>query len=238
MIEKYSEEGDLILDVLDNANNFKNWLYEQIKPFIRGNILEFGSGHGSYSEKIIKDFPQSKICLSDIDNNYVNQLQNKFNKVNVTACKIDLCNQNDFKQINSLTQSAIAINVLEHVINDIDALNNVYDKLDSNGRFIILIPSHKFLYNRFDKNFGHYRRYSKKDILLKVNKTKFKVNKLFYFNFFSIFGWFFEGNILKKEIPNKKSIYLFDKLVPFFRFFEKYILRKKIGISLILVLEK
>jgi hypothetical protein len=46
------------------------------------------------------------------------------------------------------------------------------------------------------------------------------------------------GNILKKTILNENAVGLLNTLVPILRFGEKFIIRKKIGISLIAVLEK
>lgn len=238
MTEKYSKEGNINLELVDKANNFTNFVYEQIKPFLKGTILEVGSGIGTYSKKIINDFPNNKIMLSDIDEEYVNQLKNKFTQSNVDVVKLDLMNKYDFGNINKSIDAAFALNVLEHVKDDVQALNNIYDVLSPGGLFIILVPAHKFLFNCIDESIGHYRRYNKREILKKLTHTKFKIRTLFYFNFLSLFGWFWTGNILRRKTVNESAMSLFNSIVPILRIFEKYVLRKKIGISLIVVLEK
>ena len=50
----YSAEGDKTLENLHNASRFTDWMYAQVKPHLKGDILEIGSGIGTYSEKIIR----------------------------------------------------------------------------------------------------------------------------------------------------------------------------------------
>lgn len=239
MLKKYSKEGNKNLSIIDKFPNFTNWMYSEIKPYLTGDILEVGSGLGTYSEKIVKDFKNSKIILSDIDYKYLKELKVKFkHKKNITITKLDLSNFHDFKKLNQKLDSVFALNVLEHIEDDISTLNNIYKILRKKGKSIILVPAHKFLFNCIDSSIGHYRRYSKKEIIEKISKTKFKIKKIFYFNFLSIFGWYINGNILKKKIVNENAIGVLNKIVPFLKFFEKYILMKKIGISLIIILEK
>ncbi len=212
-------------------------MYEQAKPNLKGTILEIGSGRGTYSKLIIKDFPNNKIILSEIDENYIDQLHKTFDNRLVSTIKLNIEEKSDFVQIESF-DSAFALNVLEHVEHDVDALNNLYEKLNSKGTLTILVPAHQFLYNCMDKSVGHYRRYNKKLIKEKIAHTKFKIKKLFYFNAISIPGWYWSGNILKKDILSENKMKLFDKLVPVLKFIETHILRKTIGMSLVAVLEK
>ena len=134
--------------------------------------------------------------------------------------------------------TAVAVNVLEHINDDTGAFKNVYSSLKKGGHFIVLVPAHQALYNIIDKSIGHYRRYAKKDLIAKAEGAGFKVDELFYFNFFSIFVWYLNGNILKKNTLNAGFLKIFDFFVPVFRALEKNILKGKIGISLIIILEK
>lgn len=236
--KKYSDQGKQNLSNTDKANLFVDWMYGEVKPFLNGNILEVGSGIGTYSKKIAKDYGGSQIILSDIDNEYVEKLNNIYaSNPAVKTIQLDLNKPVDFEKIDKKIDSVIALNVLEHVENDINALNNIYNLLEPNGKLILLVPAHKFLFNCIDNFLDHFRRYTKKELLQKISQTKFKTKKVFYFNFPAIIGWYINGNIMKKNI-SEGSVSIFDKFVPFFKFFEKHILRKKMGISLIAILEK
>jgi 2-polyprenyl-3-methyl-5-hydroxy-6-metoxy-1,4-benzoquinol methylase len=236
--KKYTQQGNQNLSNTDKANRFTDWMFSEINPYIEGNILEVGSGIGTFSKKITSDFKDRKIILSDIDPEYVKGLRNAYSpNKNIQAIKLDLGRSSDFQNINNKINTVIALNVLEHVENDVDALKNIYNLLAPNGKLILLVPAHKFLFNCIDVSLDHFRRYTKKELLQKISQTDFKLKKLFYFNFPAIVGWYFNGNILKKNI-SEGSVSLFNKFIPLFRFFEKYILQKKVGISLIAILKK
>ncbi len=237
MTENYSEKGDVNLDLLSKADNFTNWLFDTVKPYLGGTILEIGSGRGTYSKLTIDSFPGSKIILSDIDIKYVEQLKSKFASERVSVVRLGLENKEDFKNLTNV-DSVFALNVIEHVEHDVDAINNIYEILNPGGRLILVTPAYKFLFNCIDKTVDHYRRYTKKEMLEKVAQTKFKVKSLFFFNFLSILGWYWNGTIMKKEILNENALKFFNFLVPVLKFIEKYILRKTIGLSLVVVLEK
>ncbi|MDO8428755.1 MAG: class I SAM-dependent methyltransferase [Candidatus Diapherotrites archaeon] len=230
---------DKTLEIFENTEKFTNLIYQEIKPFLQGNILEIGSGIGSYSKKIAKDFPQNQILLSEIDPKYIQTLKALFKtKPNINRIKLDLNSEKDFQMLSNQFDSAFALNVLEHVEDDLSALHNVYSVLKKNGTFILLVPCHKFLFNTLDQAVGHYRRYTKKDLIEKIHKTDFKIEKIFHTNVPGIIGWYITGNILKKHSLNKKAMKLFDQLVPFFQILEKHIFRKKIGLSMIVILKK
>lgn len=235
-----SDKAKQNLIILDQSNNFGDWLYSQIKPFLSGNILEIGSGLGTYSEKITRDFPQSRIILSDIDQEYLARLKEGFRSWGNVASilHIDFSNPSDLKKIKQKVHSVLAMNVLEHIQNDLRALNNGYNLLEKRGRLILVVPAHKFLFNCIDRLVGHYRRYTKREIMVKAREAGFQIKQIFYFNFFSIFGWYLQGNLLKKPLLGRRTAKFLDRMVPGLSLFEKYILRQKIGMSLIVVLEK
>ncbi len=221
-----------------HQNNFQTWLFSQIYPYLKGNILELGSGLGSVSSLLIKKYKRGTIYLSDSDEDYVNDLKIKFNKFrNVKIAKINATKKNDFKVIPKKIDTIFAVNVLEHIKNDQLVINNVYDSLNDGGRFIVLVPAHPYLYNKIDKAVGHYRRYTKQRICKLAKKSGFNINKIFYFNAVSILGWFLSGKIFNQSSVNESNLSLLNKLIPTIAKIEK-IFNKKIGISIIAILDK
>jgi SAM-dependent methyltransferase len=234
---QYSAQGNTNLLIIDKARNFTDWMYDEVSPFLKGNILEIGSGFGTYSGRLVKDFPDSKIVLSDCDENYASSLK-KFENDNVSSRRIDISKREHFESLKNSMDSVLALNVMEHIEDDVSAMKNIYEALSPGGKFVFLVPAHKFLFNCIDEGVGHFRRYSKTELTRKAEEAGFVVKKLFYFNCFSIPGWFVNGNMMKKNILSENAVSLFDRLVPAFRFVERYVIRGKIGISLIVVLEK
>jgi len=235
----YSRVGDINLNTVEVLYKFTEWMYFEVKPFLHGNILEIGSGMGTFSEKVIRDFHNSKIFISDADVNYVGVLKKRFNIYKDVYCmRLDATQLDDFSNIHTPINSVLALNILEHVEDDVAVLKNIYKILCSGGTFVILVPAHKFLYNAIDKAIGHRRRYSKRDVIEKILQTDFKIKKIFYFNFLSIAGWYINGTIFKSGIVSKRAASLLNLLTPVLKFIEHRIINNSIGISLVIVLKK
>ena len=107
------------LELLSQTRRFNDWIYEQILPPLKGGVLEVGSGIGTFSEKIIRDLPNSNIIITDFSSHYVKQLEQNFcnsGKNNVSSYKLDLNCKEDYEKIGfEKFDSIVAINVLEHV---------------------------------------------------------------------------------------------------------------------------
>ena len=58
------------LNVIAKANRFNRWMYDQIKPHLKGEILEIGSGIGNISKLVIES--NHFITLSDYSKEYCN----------------------------------------------------------------------------------------------------------------------------------------------------------------------
>ena len=229
------------LELLSQTRRFNDWIYEQILPALKGDVLEVGSGIGTFSEKIIRDLPNSNIIVTDVSSHYIKQLEENFcnsSKNNVSSSKLDLNCKEDYEKIGfEKFDSIVAINVLEHVEHDEFALQELYKMLRRGGILIILVPCHKFLYNAIDKDIGHFRRYTKNDLELKIKRTQFNVDRVFYFNMLGIIGWYLNGNLAKSAKVNGTASKIFDQTVPISRFVEK-VVGRRIGLSLICYLKK
>ena len=42
--KEIDKSGEETLNVIASANNFNKWMFQTIKPFCKGHILEIGSG--------------------------------------------------------------------------------------------------------------------------------------------------------------------------------------------------
>ena len=74
------------------------------------------------------------------------------------------------------------LDVIEHIENDYDFLENTVNKLLKNdGKVIITVPAYQFLFGRHDIELKHYRRYNLKMMKELCNKTSFKIKKAHYF---------------------------------------------------------
>lgn len=231
-IKEIDVEGLVTLNVIEKADCFNEWMYDIISPYCNGRILEIGSGIGNISTFFIRD--HKEIFLSDLRDNYCEILKKKFSN---PILKIDLVHPNFDNEYHFLLEtfnSVFALNVIEHIENDVLAIANCKKLLKKEGILIILVPAYQCLFNNFDKELEHFRRYSDDSLKDIIKANQLKILKTFSFNGMGILGWFFSGNILKKKTIPEGQMGLFNLLVPIFKWVDKMTFRK-IGLSVICV---
>jgi len=140
----------------------------------------------------------------------------------------------------------IALDVIEHVDQDVESLISMRSCLKSDGTAIITVPAYMFLWSRFDELNEHKRRYSIEELKSKLLQAGFKIDKISYYNtllFPIVCIVRFSNKLLKRDgssdtdLPNKPV----NSILRFIFGIEKYLLRfanLPFGVSLIAVVKK
>lgn len=230
-------QGEDTLKTIALANHFNRWMYRTIKPFCAGKILEIGSGLGNISEFFLQD--QANIFLTDIRDGYCESLRNMFKDAATLAGieQMDLVDADfdkKFTQLFGTFDTVFALNVVEHILDDQLAALNCKKLLKPGGNLIILVPAYQWLYNNFDKELEHYRRYNRKQVETLFLLCGFNIRHSQYYNAAGIAGWFVSGKMQRHKIIPASQIRLYNKLVKFFILFDKLILNS-FGLSVITV---
>ena len=207
------------LDALAYLDHYNRWLIEKISPFLGKRILEVGSGIGNMAAYFLD---RELIITSDIMPEYREALSKRFaDQPNVHVTSFSLDNGDGKEDIaKHAIDTIVCVNVLEHIADDRGAIGHMADLLPKGGRLVILVPALPALYGALDVYLHHYRRYRKKELRKLFEEGGFKIDDLFYFNFFGIFGWFLNSRILRREILPPGQLKLFNTLAPGFRAFE------------------
>jgi len=232
--KKIDRKGCETLDAIACAVRFNKWMYETVKPFCSGKILEIGSGIGNISKLFID--AREDITLSDIRTVYCDVLKNKFHGAK-DVIQLDLTHpsfDSEYRQHLGIYDSVFALNVIEHIQDDSLAVLNSYKLLKSDGKLVILVPAYPKLYNSFDKELEHFRRYTKNRLNNLLQGEQFHILHSQYFNFMGIPGWYISGKLQKNKTVPKSQISLYDKFVPVFKLIDRLLL-KKVGLSVIAV---
>lgn len=236
--KEIDHEGMQTLEAISQANHFNHWMYHTIKPYCKGNILEIGSGIGNITKEFIKS--DIKITASDIRNNYCSYLSNNYDDYLNDILLLDIIDPNfdqKFKKYFGSFDTIFALNIVEHVKDDNLAIANCKKLLKKDGHLIILVPAYQALYNKFDKELEHFRRYNLKTLSKLFTDNHLEIIHRQYFNFVAILGWWFSGSVLKKKTIPEGQMKLYNSLVPIFKIIDKIVLNK-IGISSIVVGKK
>jgi 2-polyprenyl-3-methyl-5-hydroxy-6-metoxy-1,4-benzoquinol methylase len=225
----------LTLFLLEGADAYHQWVFEKIRPFLGKDILEVGCGIGNLTELLLS---QGRVIAVDVNEGYLQTVENKFRcHLNLKGVLLWDIRQTPSKDLGIPIDTIVCSNVLEHIEDDDDVLKSLYHLLPAGGKLIILVPALKALYNVFDKELGHFRRYSRSELFQKLTRNGFRICSLKYFNFFGILGWFVNGTLLRRRLLPEKQIGIFNKMVPLFIWVEK-IIPTPVGQSLIVVGEK
>lgn len=225
---------DTLIKMKQMKNN-NEWVFKKIKPYIGQNTLELGSGVGTFSNLFAKE--SKHLLISDINDDNINILKQKFiGNRRITIKKLDAAKVNEHVDAESF-DTVIAVNMLEHIENDVSVLSGVYKVLTKHGKLILLLPAHKWLYGTLDKEIGHYRRYSKDELQQKLTQSGYLIDKIEFINMFSTFGWYLNFKILKKKIMPPSMLGIVDLLIPVFQIFENLI-KPPFGLSLFVVAKK
>ena len=160
-------------------NDLINFFVNKYDP--EGDFLDIGSGNGfqsksltdnGYKYKVICCEPGYKGCLNSSIKG-VKYIYNGFFQ--------------DFPFDDYNIKAIGLFDVIEHIEDDEDFLNTLYEKVPNEAMIFINVPAMKHLYSETDEFAGHFRRYNKKDLQRICKNTKFKlINYTFFFNFYYI----------------------------------------------------
>ena len=224
------------LKVMAKAERFNRWMYDQIKHHLKGEILEIGSGIGNISKLVIES--DRFITLSDYSKEYCSILKEKFaaNKNVRNVIQIDLLHPDFEKKFSAYKEkfdSIFLLNVIEHIEDDKLSVKNCRYLLKPGGHLILLAPAYSWLFGTFDKQLGHFRRYTIKSISELLQSQNFDILSGSYFNITGIAGWFLFGKIFRRRMLGKGEMTAFNSIVPFAKLTDK-VLAKKAGLSIII----
>ena len=196
------------IDIFYNTKNWKIYWTQGLSNFIRGDILDVGSGTGSNIPFYSKVSKTSQITCLEPDKKLFNNLKKKHeNKKKIIIKNLKISQFKSPKKYKTI----IYADVLEHIKNDFKELKMALSHLKKNGRLIILCPAHNFLFTSFDKNVGHFRRYNK-NMFKSFEIQNATIEKLYYLDSIGFFLSILNKLILKRN-PKKKEIKFWDNFI-------------------------
>lgn len=231
---------------LTGAHRYQSWIYSAVAPFLGKRILELGAGIGNMSRHLpVREL----LVLSESDEKLLEILRRETSswaREGVFVKKLDLSGDwvEDFKAFD--LDTIVSFNVMEHVENDLKSFSDQLALLRQSRasgpkRLVAFVPSHQWAYGTLDREFLHYRRYEKKEILNALSDLHADVKCWgFHFNIVGLLGWWFKGKIQKTSRISASTVKNFERLIPFIRSMDDFLhraLRFPFGQSLIIVCE-
>jgi len=157
-------------------NKLIGWLSKTFCP-LEAKYLEVGCGTGFVLKMFEKKFPLWSIFATEAQPDGIKFAKKRvpnnavFFQMNINAVPF----QNEFDVIG-------AFDVLEHIRNDVNAMEQIYSALKPEGICFLSVPQHMFLWSKYDENGCHFRRYSKKELERKLKSVGFEILLSISFN--------------------------------------------------------
>ena len=218
------------LKFFDNSKNFRLYQQQLINKYLLGHLAVVGPGNGTNLSYYI-DKP-NKIDLFEPSKKHYDNLK----KLSAKNHKIKVFNRSfgGKKKYDTI----VYLDVLEHIKKDKEEVKKALGLLKKNGKLIINVPANSHLYSNFDKDVGHYKRYSKKDFEIILKNFSFRKVSYRYYDsigyLLSLMSKLFITNYKKNF---EKKIKFWNNLIFLSKLLDKITLNV-FGKSLLVIIEK
>jgi len=133
-------------------------------------ILDIGCGTGEMLSMLKKYGDVVGVDIAESALNYCRKRGLKVQKSNIIKMPFD---DNSFDVITML-------DILEHVKNDHNGLKEVNRICKPRGKVLITVPAYNILWSDHDRALKHFRRYTAKEMMAKLDDSGFKTIKYSY----------------------------------------------------------
>lgn len=146
------------LEVMADAVNYNGFLasliHNEARPGER--LVDFGAGIGTFARVVAAGGLQVH-CIEPDSRQLFRILESGMSASPDLTCLED-------ESVDLL----YTLNVLEHIDDDVAALQLCHEKIKPGGRILIYVPAFQILYSSMDKKVGHLRRYTRAELAEKV----------------------------------------------------------------------
>lgn len=204
----FAVSEDFEFGALSLADNYREALLREFSPFLRGNVLEVGAGIGQITEALLQKREVARLVSIEPHPAFCRQLREKFPRHTIIQGTVDDLGENgDWNAV-------VSINVLEHIERDEQELENYHRRLLKNhGTLCLFVPARPEIYGQIDRDFGHFRRYTKSELREKLFRAGFQIPRLRYYNIAGYLAWWLNFCLLKKHHFNPGAVRFFDRFI-------------------------
>ncbi|MQA07294.1 MAG: methyltransferase domain-containing protein [Pseudonocardiaceae bacterium] len=187
---------------------YLNYQRELIGRHCGRSVLEVGAGLGEFADGFTG---LDRYVVTDVDPDAVERMKKRFaDRSEVEVCQFDIDGQ---VPLADPVESLIAINVLEHIEDDVEALRCLSKSVTSSGNIVLFVPGYQQLYGEFDRKVGHYRRYTPATVTAAAEGAGLTVEVARPVNFLGAFAWWAAVRKGGAGAPNPKLVSIYDRFV-------------------------
>jgi SAM-dependent methyltransferase len=207
------------------ADDYFAWIADVFRPFVGQRILDIGCGIGTMIEhwvdrELVVGVDTEAACVARSRQRFDGRANVRIDELHVGAPGwIERLAQDRF---DTLT----AVNVLEHIRDDLEALRGWRRVLEASGggNLCVFVPAFELAYSSFDRRYGHYRRYTKETLRDRMLEAGFDLEELRYFNMPGLVLWWLFFVVMRRDEVKTTEVSLYNKIfIPLARRLEKIV---------------
>jgi SAM-dependent methyltransferase len=203
------------LEVMSDAHNYVGWIFsELIAPHLGRSVLEIGAGIGTYSARIASYPKVEHLTCVEVDPSCAATARTALETAPTrTAVEYLVGDYFGATLPKDRYDTALLINVLEHLGDDRAAVKKARSELRMDGTLVIFVPAFEVLMSDLDRKLGHYRRYTTGSLRRLLENAGFTVTALRYYNLTGFFGWLWRFRILGRTEQSPGLVRVFDRVI-------------------------
>jgi len=202
--EREAEDGSHYIDRASRHQACRE--LKNIVPSKSSVILEIGSSSGYLLQEIKSAFPELFLIGSDCIPEPLERIAKQ--RSDIPLIQFDLVN---CPLPDNCLDVIVALNVLEHIEDDVSALQQIYRVLKPDGLAIIEVPADPALYDFYDEQFKHFRRYTRDELSYKALNAGFILQEVSHLGFF-VYPAFRYMKLRNKQKMQKSDIQTQDSV--------------------------
>jgi SAM-dependent methyltransferase len=198
-----------VLEDLSEAVNYREWLVALTLPHLGARAIEIGSGTGDYA--LAYADAGVRITASEADARRLSELHSRFaadERVEVRELAVPLDVDADY-------DAAVALNVLEHIPDDVAALRSFARLVRPGGAVVLIVPAFPIGMSKFDLAIGHQRRYRKQSLRAALESAGLRIDALRHVNGPGLIAWIVGMRLLRMRPGSGPVLRIWDgRVIP------------------------
>jgi SAM-dependent methyltransferase len=196
------------LEELSQAARYRRYLLELVEPHLGDSVLEVGAGMGDFAAQLTG---RRRVVVTDSDPFCLSSLRQRFgDRPEVEVRTLELPGE---VAIDPPVDSVVAINLLEHLDDDVAALRSMRSAAVPGGSVVLVVPGYPALYGEYDRAVGHLRRYTPRTLRQAAEAAGLRVAVLKPVNLLGGLAWWVAVRMGGRARPTPMLVRLYDRLV-------------------------
>lgn len=216
---------------LNEARNYRASLVRAFAGQLHGRVIEVGAGIGQITALLHAQAAVTQVVAVEPDPEFCRQLRAALPTIELVHGTVDALGA------EAGGDALVSVNVLEHIEHDARELRRYRELLAARrGALCLFVPARPELYAPLDREFGHFRRYTRPELRAKLHAAGFQIVRLDYFNWVGYFAWWLRFRVQRQLTFNVRDVRWFDRWIfPAVNWMETHLSPPPFGQSLLAI---